>query len=490
MKLFLSYPSPQRELAEQLALALEAEGHEVFIDRSELKAGESFHRRLRESILGADAMVFLVTPDSVRPGSYALAELNIAQQRWRRPSGHVLPVIVSPTPMATLPPYLTAVTVLQPRGDAVAEIVAAVAQLRPPSRAWRQWLMGGAAALLVAIAGVFLISRQAEQAAANAARRAAEQRDLAQAMSARELCFTGGHEVALAQLNEVAARLPVQDAVLDAREDCAMRWLRDMRAVTGKQTFGAQVAQAQPLLLQGMGRAASSERKADLRAHIGWGEYLRGRDGVGGVDPVAHWRRALAEDPGNAYAHAMWARQILDRPGRFDEARTHFAAAVSSGKSLPFVRALQFNTLFPGPNENLPYALAVADEMRRANESFRTDHRDRFWSYAFGSQLLDADVRSKVLSSLPAQDLLATFVWLFPDSAVSAERRPLWRFNLATLRAHGGDTAAARKGLQSLRGELQAKGQLGRLLDETERGLAQLGTATAAKTESVKSLAK
>jgi len=35
---------------------------------------------LRESILGADAMVFLVTPDSVRPGSYVLAELNIARQ--------------------------------------------------------------------------------------------------------------------------------------------------------------------------------------------------------------------------------------------------------------------------------------------------------------------------------------------------------------------------------------------------------------------------
>ena len=80
MKLFLSYPSGQRELAERLTLALEAEGHEVFIDRSELKAGESFHQRLRESIFAADAMVFLVTPDSVRPGSYALAELNIARQ--------------------------------------------------------------------------------------------------------------------------------------------------------------------------------------------------------------------------------------------------------------------------------------------------------------------------------------------------------------------------------------------------------------------------
>lgn len=490
MRLFLSYPSGQRELAQRLALALEAEGHEVFFDRSELKAGESFHQRLRESIHRADAMVFLVTPDSVRPGSYALAELNIAQQRWRRPSGHVLPVMVSPTPMAALPPYLTAVTVLQPHGDAVAETVAALARLEPPSRAWLKWLAGGAAASALAAAGAFVFFRQAEQAAADTARRAAEQRELARAMSARELCFTGGYEVALTQLNEAAARPSVQDAVLDAREDCAMRWLRDMRALVGKQTFGEQVVQAQPHLLQGLVRAASPERKADLHAHIGWGEYLRSRDGVGGVDPVAHWRRALAEDPSNVYAHSMWARQMLDKPGRFDNARTHFAAAVSSGRNRVFVRALQFNTLAPGPNENLPYALTVADDMRRAKEPMRSDHRDRFWTYAFGSRALDAETRAKVLSSLPAPDLLATFVWLFPNAEVSAERRPLWRFHLATLQANQGDTMAARKGLQSLLGELQAKNQPGRLYDETQRGLAELGAAAAATKGSARTAVK
>jgi tetratricopeptide (TPR) repeat protein len=351
-------------------------------------------------------------------------------------------------------------------------------------------LVGGAAVLAIAVVGIFLISRQAEQAAADAARHAAEQRDLAQAMSARELCFTGGHTVALAQLNEMAARIAVLAPVLDAREDCAMRWLRDMRAVAGKQTFSEQVAQAQPLLLQGMARAAANERMANLRAHIGWGEYLRSRDGIAGVDPVPHWKRALAEDPGNAYAHAMWARQLLDKPGRFDEARTHFAAAVSSGQNRPFVRALQFNTLLPGPNEDPAYALAVADEMRRGKEAIRPDHRDRFWTNAFGMRMLEPDARAAVLSSLPPPDLLATFIWLFPDAEVSLERRPMWRFNLASLQANKGDTAAARKVFQSLAGELQAKGQVGRLLDEAERGLAQLGAATAGKTEAVKRQAR
>ncbi len=481
MKLFLSYPSGQRELAERLTLALEAEGHKVFIDRSGLKAGESFHQRLRESIRAADGMVFLVTPDSVRPGSYALAELNFAQQHWRRPSGHVLPVIVSPTPIAAMPPYLTAVTVLEPRGDAVAETVAAVAQLHPPSRAWRKGSVVGAASLAIAAVGIFLMARHTEQAAADAARRSAEQRDLAQAIAARELCFGGGHAVALTQLNELAARQPVQDTVLDAREDCAMRWLRDMRAVVGKQTFSEQVAQAQPLLLQGMARASTNERKADLRAHVGWGEYLRSRDGIAGVDPVPHWRRALAEDPGNAYAQAMWARQLLDKPGRFDAARAHFDAAVSSGKNRPFVRALQFNTLLTGPNENHAYALIVADEMRRGKEPIRADHRDRFWSNAFGSRMLDADARATVLASLPPPELLATFIWLFPEAEITAEQRMLWRFDLATLQANKGATVAARNGFRSLIGELRAAGQVGRLLDESELGLAQLAAPIVSK---------
>lgn len=484
MKLFLSYPSAQRELAERLTLALEAEGHEVFIDRSELKAGESFHQRLREGIQMADAMVFLVTPDSVRAGSYALAELSIAQQRWRRPGGHVLPVIVTPTPIASLPAYLSAVTVLQPTGDLVAEIVAAVARLAPPSHAWRNALIGAAAVLAVVAVGGFLVSRQAAQAAAEGARVGAEQRVLAQAASARELCFSGGYAVAMAQLNELAAPASAPDKLLETREDCAMRWLRDMRATTGKQTFGEQVALAQPVLLQGLARAAGNERTADLRAHIGWGEYLRGRDGMASADPAAHWKRALADDPGNAYAHAMLARQMLDKPGRLGEARPHFAAALASSRNRAFVRAMQLNATLGGPPDLVAYAVTVADEMRRAKEPMRTDHRDRLWSYAFGTSLLNADSRSAVLAALPPADLLATFDALFPQATVSADRRALWRFNRATLQAQAGDRAGARDGFESVASEMRASGQTGRLLDEAQRGYESLRGSSASRAAS------
>jgi hypothetical protein len=481
MKLFLSYPSSQRLLAERLTLALEAEGHEVFVDRADLKAGEAFHQRLREAIFGADGMVFLVTPESIAPGSYALAELNIARQRWRRPGGHVLPVIVQPTPYAELPPYLTAVTVLEPGGDVVAEIVAAVTHLQAP-RPRRRWLAAGLVglALLAAVAaGVVIVQRQDEQRAAAQAVLDAQRRMLAQAASARELCDAGGYAVAMLQLRELAARKQAPPKVLDAYEDCAMRWLRDMRATVGKQTFAEQVAQAQPPLLNGLSRA-KGERAADLRSHIGWGEYLRGRDGAAVGDPVVYWKRALVDDPDNVYANAMWARRMSDRPGQADAAQALFAKAVASGRNRAFVRGLQFGSALGGSGASTAYAVQVADEMRRAGETVRPDHRDRLWSHAFGPPMLDAQWRSTLFAALAPGALWATFVWLYPEPEVAADRRPLWRFTQATLQAHNGDRAAARAGLESLVKELQAGERSGRLLDEAQRGLAGLPAAAPA----------
>jgi len=474
MKLFLSYPSAHRELAERLTLALEAEGHEVFIDRADLKAGESFHQTLREAILGADAMVFLVTPEAVASGSYALAELNIAQQRWRRPSGHVLPVMVVDTPIAALPSYLSAVTVLQPRGEAVAEIVAAVALLTPPATRRRLRIAAVAALGLVALAAVgIVVSRHSQQSRAEQARLEAQQRDLAQAASARELCDSGGHAVAMVQLNELVAGRQPPAQVLDAREDCAMRWLREMRATAGRTTFTEQVAQTQPVLLQGLPRA-SGARAADLRSHIGWGEYLRGRDGAAGADPVAHWRRALADDADNVYANAMWARQMLNRGGRFHEAKTLFAKAEASARDRPFVRALQFGGTLGGNIETARYAVVVADQMRRGGEAIEQHHRDALWSGALGASLMHADARATLFTALPPAQLLETFDWLYPDAEVRDERRMLWRFVRATLLANNGDRVAARAGFESLVAELRAANRSGRLLDEAQHGLDRL----------------
>ena len=90
MDIFISYSSKYRDLRERLQLALDAEGHHCFVDRTELEPGQPFDAELREAIAECDVFIFLVSPESVAAGSYALAELNLAQQRWRHPRGRVL----------------------------------------------------------------------------------------------------------------------------------------------------------------------------------------------------------------------------------------------------------------------------------------------------------------------------------------------------------------------------------------------------------------
>jgi hypothetical protein len=90
----------------------------VFVDRVELKAGQPFDADLQNGIERCDLFIFLISSETVAPGSYALAELSIAEQRWRHPAGRVLPVMVATTPKDAIPAYLRAVTILEPKGVA------------------------------------------------------------------------------------------------------------------------------------------------------------------------------------------------------------------------------------------------------------------------------------------------------------------------------------------------------------------------------------
>jgi hypothetical protein len=473
MKLFLSYPSAERTLADRLALALEAEGHEVFFDRSDLPAGEAFHQRLREAIQSSDAMVFLVTPASVAPGSYTLAELDVARERWRRPAGHVLPVMVTPTPMPSLPPYLSAVTVLQPRGELVAEAVNAVARLDGAGRGGRGRRVAIAAAggVLVlgvaAVVGTQLMQRRALDAATRVDESAARQ--------AMQLCNDGSYPAAMEQLGRLAAHRTPAPVALSLREDCAMRWIREMRAFSSdsgrKLTFDEQVTIVAPVLLQGLATAKGA-RAADLRAHLGWGERLRRREGSGYVDPVPLWQRALAEDPGNVYAHAMWAFVLL--PARLAEARPHFDKAVASGRERAWVRQMQFGASLATTDESAAYAVTVADEMRRNGEAVTALQRERLWTYGFG-QLDNPEMRAAVLAAVAPAELKATFDWLFAGSDIESLKGPTGRFVVATLQANVDQRDAARAGFESLLRDARTQGISYRIVEESRRALAALG---------------
>lgn len=129
MQIFLSYASEDRKLAEQIYLALIGGEHKVFFAEGDLPAGGDYHHKIRRAVEHSEVFVFLISPDSVAPGSYALTELKYARVKWEHPNGRVLPVIIRNTPLESVPPYLKAVTILQPEGSLSAEVLVAVSEM-------------------------------------------------------------------------------------------------------------------------------------------------------------------------------------------------------------------------------------------------------------------------------------------------------------------------------------------------------------------------
>lgn len=165
MRIFLSYPSEERQLVEPIYLALRAQGHNVFFDRKELPPGEEYDIRIRKAIERADLFVFMLSAEAFDAGSYTLTELEIAQKTWPHPTGRVLPVMLHRVALDKIPPYLEAVTFLEPDGNTAATVADAVYRI---ASARRKALLGKLAVwLAVAVvvgAGTFMWSTNRQPA--------------------------------------------------------------------------------------------------------------------------------------------------------------------------------------------------------------------------------------------------------------------------------------------------------------------------------------
>ena len=486
MNIFLSYSSARRDVAERLKLGLEAEQHDVFFDRDDLGAGESYQQAIREAVAQADLMLFLVSPESVAPGSYTLAELEMAEAVWPQPSGRVLPVVVAATPKSSIPPYLLAVTLLEPQGEVVAETLATVARLS--RRGWRRGLLDAriwAAVAVVVVVGSWAVfgyrhlQTQREAAAAQARQLAVLNQEVA---VAARLCLDGGYADGFAQLGALATRVAAGStaagqatAVLNvAREDCAMAWLRWGRRNPGETSFAQLVAPLRPVLAQALVAGASGQRAADLRAHLGWADRLVWIDEKDpSIDPTPHFRQALALDPDNVYGHAMWGFWLLARqPGSTALALQHYQQATRSGRHLSFVRTLQLGSLVTS-DELGAEAMRVLNQMRLGQEVLDPDRLPRIWSYLYAPNYQE-DKAARLLAALPPEEGLRTFLWLFPRDRVETSRTPQWRLTHALLLVHAGQAGQARPDLLALQQELGASKASGTLPGAVSKLLARL----------------
>lgn len=161
MQVFLCHASEQHGVAEELAVEMRAMGHTVFLDRDDLPPGGAYHEQIRRAIESSELFVFLLSPESVQEGRYTRTELTIARDKWPRPEGHVLPLMIAETDRESWPPYLRNVTVLEPSGNAVAETLDAVHRLARAhsSRRSISYAALTAAALGTLIAAVYFLGR-------------------------------------------------------------------------------------------------------------------------------------------------------------------------------------------------------------------------------------------------------------------------------------------------------------------------------------------
>lgn len=455
---FICYSSSEASIAEKIELALEQEGWDTFRDRTDLPPTEAYHERIREAIEAADRFIFLISPTSVAPGRYTLSELEFARRRWPNPSGKILPVMVKPVDRALIPEYLLAVTLIEPKGDVAAEVVAALAAT---PLGWKDRLGGKGRSAAVAVV-VALIAAGGVWGYQYRAHRQAIQEQVAEATQAAGLAQQGGnYPAAWASLNRAAELTPEDRQVWVARQRLAMAWLDNIR---GSQSptghFTDIVKELRPVLERG---AAGGEAfSADILAHLGWADFLLIREGATGLDPIQYYKRSVDIDPHNPFGHTMWAFELL-RTGRpVEEAMAHFEQALKAGREKDYVRHMQFAALLRWVHDPRfeEAAVRVANEMRTQGETLPQEIgarnvTDWLWS-VYSDRLVNGYERDGFLTALPVEANLATFQWLFPEDAVEGGIRLSYLVARAQLEERAGRLEEARASYR------QAKEAIGR----------------------------
>lgn len=121
MKIFLSYASEDKNLAEPVYYALVNDGHEVFFDRTSLPPGGDYNSNIRKEIDKCELFIFLISGYSVTK-KYTQTELKFAEKRWRSPKGAILPVMLAKTNYEAVPNYLKSITIFETSGNIAAEV--------------------------------------------------------------------------------------------------------------------------------------------------------------------------------------------------------------------------------------------------------------------------------------------------------------------------------------------------------------------------------
>src|ERR1700730_1196721 len=101
-KVFISYSRKDMAFADRLDAALKARGFEPLIDRTDIYAFEEWWKRVEALIGRADTVVFVLSPDAVRPESIARKEVAFAASLNKR----FAPIVFRPVEDKLVPEQL------------------------------------------------------------------------------------------------------------------------------------------------------------------------------------------------------------------------------------------------------------------------------------------------------------------------------------------------------------------------------------------------
>lgn len=170
MRIFLSYASEDKNIADEVYLALIGDNNQVFFDHTKIQPSENFNLIIQTEVNKSELFIFLISRYSLKKSSFALTELKFAREKWESPIGYVLPVIIDETDHKIIPPYLKAASTLKPEGDIAVEVSARVAVMRKGKykfRAGKYTFIAVGTAILVLTLIVFALLKNSEPPPAN-----------------------------------------------------------------------------------------------------------------------------------------------------------------------------------------------------------------------------------------------------------------------------------------------------------------------------------
>lgn len=233
----------------------------------------------------------------------------------------------------------------------------------------------------------------------------------------------GEHERAVATYQDILKKDPRNQKAADEQVTAAMRWAENFHVLADERVKATDIAAPKidtilAVLDAGLPRA-KGERAADILAHIGWVHWLNWHIAEREFGPAAEqsFRRALEMDPSNVYANAMLGNWLLQNNGNLQEAFSHFATAVQSGKERPWVRTMQLGGLISKENPRARVELVkVVNDMRKNNESLDEEDKHRILASTYRLSSYDTKKLTAALSAVSPDDSWATYQWLDDQS--------------------------------------------------------------------------